>query len=261
MPHYLPNYSQEEVKRQNSTSSALSFLRWGGDESLRDGRKKAAKCVAPQLSVSLWRPKHFIYSSSEQNLSPLVIENQIEQPNAGMHATHTIWVHSFPCTSAQSQKTQSYPINDYCQGITEAEHPHSCFSVYFVRNRIKDKNQAFKMGPRPKLCVRQGQKWALHVDKQLMQMMFSNNSIQAALAGERKRMLLIAREHAGGQMGRLVHSMLPFRNYAWYQGTGSRRNDNKRHCTVDVYLLSQMCKSYSLAERCVSCSKFLYITE
>lgn len=45
-----------------------------------------------------------------------------------------------------------------------------------------------------------------------MQMMFSNNSIQAALEGERKRMLLIAREQAGGQMGRWVHSMLPFRS-------------------------------------------------
>lgn len=70
------------------------------------------------------------------------------------------------------------------------------------------------MGLRPKtgVCVRQGQKWALHVEKQLMQMMFSNNSIQAALEGERKRMLLIAREQAGGQMGRWVHSVLPFRN-------------------------------------------------
>lgn len=62
--------------------------------------------------------------------------------------------------------------------------------------------------------VRQGQKWALHVEKQLMQMMFSNNSIQAALAGERKRTMLIAREQAGKQMSRWMRSMLPFRNQA-----------------------------------------------
>lgn len=62
--------------------------------------------------------------------------------------------------------------------------------------------------------VRQGQKWALYVEKQLMQTMFSNNSIQAALAGERKRMMLIAREQAGKQMSRWMRSMLPFRNQA-----------------------------------------------
>ncbi len=68
------------------------------------------------------------------------------------------------------------------------------------------------MGPWPELvCVRQGQKWALHVEKQLMQIMFGNNSIQATLEGERKPVLLIARERAGGQMGRWVHCMLPFR--------------------------------------------------
>ena len=40
---------------------------------------------------------------------------------------------------------------------------------------------------------------------------FSNNSVGAALEGERKPVLLIAREQAGGQMGRWVSSMLPFR--------------------------------------------------
>lgn len=150
MLHYLPNYSQE-VNRHNFTSSALSFLRWGGDESLRDGRKKAAKCVAPQLS--LLRPKHFLYLSSEHKPSPLFIENWIGQPNGEMHVTHTIWVHSFLCTSAQSQKTESYPINDYCQGITKAEHSHSWFWVHFFKNKIKNKNRALKMGPRPNLCL------------------------------------------------------------------------------------------------------------
>ncbi len=158
MHRYLPNYSLEEVNRQKSTSSALSFLRWVGDESFRDDRKKAAKCVAPHLLslsllLSLWRPKRFIYSSSEQNLSPLVAENRTGQPNAEMHVTRTIWVHSFLCTSAQPQKTQPYPANDRCQAITVAEHPHSHLSVHFVRNEIKNKNLAFKMGPRPKLCV------------------------------------------------------------------------------------------------------------
>ena len=51
-----------EVNRQDSTSSALSFLRWVGDESLRDDRKKKANCVAPQLPfLSLWHPKRSIY--------------------------------------------------------------------------------------------------------------------------------------------------------------------------------------------------------
>lgn len=59
-----------------------------------------------------------------------------------------------------------------------------------------------------------------------MQMLFSNNSIQAALEGERKRMLLIAREQAGGKMGRWVHSMVPFRNQAC--GAASRGDDIKR---------------------------------
>lgn len=38
--------------------------------------------------------------------------------------------------------------------------------------------------PTKTVSVRQGQNWVLHVKKQLMQMMFSNNSIQAALEGE-----------------------------------------------------------------------------
>lgn len=149
----LPNYLQE-INRQNSTSSAPLFLRWVGDESLRDDRKKAAKCVVPKLpslSCFLCRLKRFIYSSSEQKQHPLVAENQIGQPNAEMHETHTIWVHSFLCTSAQSQKTQSYPANDLRQIITDAEHPYLCLSVHFVRNsKIK---KELKWDPDQNWCV------------------------------------------------------------------------------------------------------------
>lgn len=111
LSRYLPNYSQE-VNRQNSTSSALSFLRWGGDESLGDDRKKAAKCVAPQL-LALWLPKRFIYSSSEQNLSPpcyrksnrtAKCRNACDTHNMGSQLS----LHP-----GASQKAQSYPANDY----------------------------------------------------------------------------------------------------------------------------------------------------
>lgn len=154
MPHYWPNYSQEEVNRQNSTSPTL-FLPWEEEEmkAVEMTGKRQLNVSHHNSSLPLWCPKRFIYSSSEQNLSPLITENWIGQPNAEMHVTHTIWVHSFRCTSAQSQKKQSYPANDYSQAITEAEHPHACLSVHFVRNKIKYKNHAFKMGPRQKLCV------------------------------------------------------------------------------------------------------------
>ncbi len=159
MPRYLPNYSQVEVNRQNSTSSALSFLRWVEDESLRDDRKKAAECVAPQfpfLSFSVALNVSFIQARSKTWV-PLVAQNQIGQPNAEMHVTHTMWVHSFLCTSAESQKTQSQSANDLCQAITEAEHPHSCLSVHFVRNQIKKQNKTrieqWKWDPDQNWCV------------------------------------------------------------------------------------------------------------
>lgn len=53
LPAYSPNCLQGEVNRQSSTSSTPSFPRWVGDESRTDDRKKAAKSVAPQPSLSL----------------------------------------------------------------------------------------------------------------------------------------------------------------------------------------------------------------
>lgn len=115
-PTHSPNCSQGEVNRQSSTSSAPSFLRLVGDESRTDDKKKAAKCVAaPQLlSLAFFlsvAPLNvsFIQNQSK-NLRPppsppplLVAENQIGQPDAEVHVAHTIWVHSLPRTSVQSQ--------------------------------------------------------------------------------------------------------------------------------------------------------------
>lgn len=47
--------------------------------------------------------KHFIYSSSEQNLCPLLAEKAKGQWKKCNEA-HTIWVHSFLCTAERSPK-------------------------------------------------------------------------------------------------------------------------------------------------------------
>lgn len=94
-PPRSPSWDGEEMKALQMT----------GKRQLNVSRHNSSPFLA--LSLSLWRPKRFIYSSSEQNLSPLVTENWIGQPNAEMHVAHTIWVHSFLCTPAQSPKTQS----------------------------------------------------------------------------------------------------------------------------------------------------------
>lgn len=166
---------------------------------------------------SLWLPKRFIYSSSEQNLSPRCYRKSNRTAKCrNMHVTHTIWVHSFPCTPVPSQKAQSYPAGDY----VVPSHYRSRSSTFlsqcpFVRHKQTNKKnktriEHSKWDPDQDCVCKTGT--VLHVEKQLMQMMFSNNSIQAALEAEGKRMLLIAREQAGGEMGRWVHCMLPFRN-------------------------------------------------
>lgn len=144
-PCNLPNYSQEEVNRQNSTSSTLSFLRWGGDESLRDDRKKPLNVShhnsSLSVSLSLIPALNISFIPAQR---PLITENGTGQANAEMHVTHTIWACSFLRTSVPSQKMQSYCVNDRCQAIAEAEHPHSCVSVHFVRNKTQTRSEQSK---------------------------------------------------------------------------------------------------------------------
>lgn len=99
------------------------------------------------------------------------------------------------------------------------------------------------MGPRPKVvCVKQRQKWALHVEKQLMQMMFSNNSIQAALGGREKTNAANckrASRRANGQLGSL-HAAI--QKLGSVLGNRQRRRDNNRQETQRCISVSLNCK-------------------
>lgn len=142
----LPNYLQEEVNRQNSTSSAPFFQRWVGDESLRDNKKKAAKCVVPQLSLSLSLNVSFIQTQSRSCI-PLL--QRIKQDSQMQRRTrHTQC--RFPALFApqHSLKRQSYPANDH--------YIHICVSVSILYGRGREKNNrngAWKWDPGQKWCV------------------------------------------------------------------------------------------------------------
>lgn len=127
----LPNNSQ--VNRQNSTSSLLSFLRRKNDREM--------------FPLILYRSKHLIYSSTEHNLSLLLIENETGRPDAETHMTHTQYrFPAFFCTVKPSLVSSCY------RGRT-----FTLFSVHFLKknttNRIEyltwtlTKNHPCKTGP------------------------------------------------------------------------------------------------------------------
>lgn len=100
--HPLHRSSSEEQMKSVNVSCHNSFL---------------------HLPDLLCQIKRYIYSSAEQNLCPLLAEKSKGQWKKRYEA-HTIWVHSFLCTSEQSVKRLSHILLRTCARPMEMQSSH-----------------------------------------------------------------------------------------------------------------------------------------
>lgn len=150
----------------------------------------------------------FIQAQS-RTFVPSLQKNQKDNGRNAMRHTQYGFT-AFFAPQSSLQKTQSYSAKDLCQANGDAERPWRCVRTHCLRK--KKSMNCWKWHPVQGWYVWNRQELGLHVEKQFMQMMYGNNSIHATLAGERKWMLLIAKEWGGGRIGGWVHPMLPSRN-------------------------------------------------
>lgn len=163
-PTHSPNCSQGEVNRQSSTSSAPSFLRWVGDESRTDDKKKAAKCVAAPQLLSL----AFFLSVAPLNVS--FIQNQSKnlrppplppatpccrKSNRTARCRSACGTHNMGSQFAShlgavsNKRDHRTPLMTWAKPSQRRNNPHSWHSVHFVRKQVK-RNKINKENKRSK---------------------------------------------------------------------------------------------------------------